>query len=28
VQAEGARKVMSPEWVESVGLKAGDKFGE
>jgi methionyl-tRNA formyltransferase len=27
VQAEGARKVMSPDWIESVTLKAGDKFG-
>lgn len=28
VQPEGARKIMAPEWIESVGLKVGDKFGE
>lgn len=28
VQAEGARKVMAPEWIESSGLKAGDRFGD
>lgn len=28
VQPEGARKIMSPEWIESVSLKVGDKFGE
>ena len=28
VQPEGGRKVMSPEWMESVGLKVGDKLGE
>ena len=28
VQPEGARKIMSPEWTESVGLKVGDKFGD
>jgi methionyl-tRNA formyltransferase len=27
VQAAGARKVMAPEWMETVGLKAGDRFG-
>ncbi len=28
VQAEGARKVMSPEWVGSVGLRPGARFVE
>ena len=27
VQQEGQRKVMAPEWVESVGLTEGAKFG-
>jgi len=27
VQAAGSRKVMAPEWMEVVGLKAGDRFG-
>ena len=27
VQPEGARKIMAPEWTESVGLKVGDRFG-
>lgn len=27
VQPEGSRKIMSPEWVESVGLQAGARFG-
>ena len=27
VQPEGARKIMAPEWTESVGLKVGDGFG-
>ena len=27
VQPQGSRKVMSPEWVESVGLNPGAKFG-
>ena len=27
VQPEGARKIMAPDWIESVGLKVGDKFG-
>jgi methionyl-tRNA formyltransferase len=27
VQAAGSRKVMAPEWMETVGLKAGDRFG-
>ena len=28
VQPEAGRKVMSPEWMESAGLKIGDKLGE
>ncbi len=28
VQPEGGRKVVAPEWMESVGLKVGDKLGE
>ncbi|MCI0790617.1 MAG: methionyl-tRNA formyltransferase [Chloroflexi bacterium] len=28
VQPEGARKIMAPEWMESVSLKVGDKFGD
>ncbi len=27
VQPEGSGKVMAPEWIESVGLKPGAKFG-
>ena len=27
VQPEGARKVMAPEWIESVGLQPGASFG-
>jgi methionyl-tRNA formyltransferase len=27
VQQEGQRKVMAPEWVESVGLTEGANFG-
>ena len=27
VQPEGARKIMAPEWTESVDLKVGDRFG-
>ena len=27
VQPEGSRKIAASEWIESVGLKAGDKFG-
>ncbi len=27
VQPEGGRKIMAPEWTESVGLKVGDRFG-
>ena len=27
VQPEGSRKVMAPEWTESVGLKKGARFG-
>ena len=27
VQPEGSRKIMSPEWVQSVGLDPGAKFG-
>ena len=28
VQPEGGSKVVAPEWMESVGLKVGDKLGE
>ncbi|MCI0796334.1 MAG: methionyl-tRNA formyltransferase [Chloroflexi bacterium] len=28
VQPEGARKIMASEWMESVSLKVGDKFGD
>ncbi len=28
VQPEGSRKVMAPEWVESVNLRQGVRFGE
>ena len=28
VQAEGSRKVMAPEWTESVNLKPGARFGD
>ena len=27
VQPAGARKVMAPEWIQAVGLKAGARFG-
>ncbi len=27
VQPEGARKIMAPDWIASVNLKPGDKFG-
>ena len=27
VQPEGARKIMAPEWTESVDLRVGDRFG-
>ena len=27
VQPEGSRKIAASEWIESVGLKVGDKFG-
>ena len=27
VQPAGARKIMAPEWIESVGLKPGARFG-
>ena len=28
VQAEGSRKIMAPEWIESVNLKQGARFGD